>query len=180
VRVLPARLTHASIDRVTTPRLRGERATRADGPFLGSLLQDPRVAATLGGVRSDVEVEARLERHVRHWETHGFGYWFFLDRETDELVGCGGLQVTRVGGREDVELGYAVAADRWGAGLATEMAQASVAVAFDDLGLDEVIAFALTTNTASRRVMEKVGFEYDRDITHARAPHALYRLRARR
>jgi RimJ/RimL family protein N-acetyltransferase len=37
------------------------------------------------------------------------------------------------------------------------------------------VAVTLTTNTASRRVMEKLGMNYERDIEHAGLPHVLYR-----
>jgi [ribosomal protein S5]-alanine N-acetyltransferase len=77
-----------------------------------------------------------------------------------------------VGGNVEVELAYALVAEYWDRGLATEM----LAVAFEHLGLTELVCFTLTANRASRRVMEKVGFEYERDVVHAGQPHVLYRL----
>jgi RimJ/RimL family protein N-acetyltransferase len=41
-----------------------------------------------------------------------------------------------------------------------------------------VVCFTLTTNRASQRVMEKAGFEYERDIVHAGLPHVFYRITA--
>ena len=41
--------------------------------------------------------------------------------------------------------------------------------------IDEVV---LSTNAASRRVVEKAGFRYERQVTHAGGPHLLYRLTA--
>ena len=61
-----------------------------------------------------------------------------------------------------------------GSGPATELAQASVDVAFDELGLREVVAFTLPDNVASRRVMEKAGLRYEREIVHVGLPHVLY------
>ena len=52
----------------------------------------------------------------------------------------------------------------------------AVEVAFEDLDLEEVVAFTLPDNIASRRVMEKAGFAYDRDIQRAGLPHVLYRI----
>ena len=80
-------------------------------------------------------------------------------------------------GREEVELGYRVAAARWGQGISTEMAEALVGVAREPLGLEEIVAFTLPYNVASRRVMEKVGFRYERDIEWAALAHVLYRQR---
>jgi ribosomal-protein-alanine N-acetyltransferase len=80
-------------------------------------------------------------------------------------------------GHPEVELGYRVAAAWWGRGIATEMASALVAVARDRLGLADLVAFTLPYNLASRRVMEKAGFTYERDIEWAALPHVLYRQR---
>jgi RimJ/RimL family protein N-acetyltransferase len=38
------------------------------------------------------------------------------------------------------------------------------------------VAFTLPTNTGSRRVMEKLGFHYEREISRAGLAHVLYRL----
>jgi ribosomal-protein-alanine N-acetyltransferase len=67
-------------------------------------------------------------------------------------------------------------AERWGEGLATEVARELVRVAFDDVGLPDVVAFTLPTNVASQRVMQKAGLELERDIVWADLPHVLYRL----
>jgi RimJ/RimL family protein N-acetyltransferase len=52
-----------------------------------------------------------------------------------------------------------------------------VAVAFEQLELLSIVAFTLPDNVASRRVMDKAGFEYERDIMHAGLAHVLYRRR---
>jgi hypothetical protein len=77
-----------------------------------------------------------------------------------------------------VELAYALMAEYWNRGLATEMAGAILSVAFERLGIEELVCFTLTTNRASQRVMEKAGFEYERDVVHAGQPHMLYRVTA--
>ena len=92
-------------------------------------------------------------------------------------VGRGGLQYTFTAGLHDVEAGWAIVPERWGQGLATELARACVEVAFEQLGLREIVAFTLPDNIASRRVMEKAGFEYERDIVHVGLAHVLYRRR---
>ncbi len=134
--------------------------------------------ATLGGVRTPDATRSYLEAVIQHWEDHGFGFWIFYDKATGELVGRGGLRRLEIEGTPEVEVAYAVVSDRWGQGLATEMAEAAVAVAFGKLKLASVVAFTFSSNKASRRVMEKVGFSYERDIVYADLPHVLYRLTA--
>jgi RimJ/RimL family protein N-acetyltransferase len=96
------------------------------------------------------------------------------------MVGRGGLQWTYVGGHDEVEVAWAVVPERWGEGLATELAEASIATAFGPLHLEQIVAFTLPHNITSRRVMEKTGFQFERDIVHAGLPHVLYRRRRER
>ena len=161
---------------VETERLRGERISAAHHAELLALLGDPRVGATLGGTLTAEQVTGSLVAKEAHWDRHGFGYWLWREKTTGACVGRGGLQRTHVGGRDEVEIGWAVAADRWGEGFATELGRGSARVAFEQLGLPDVVAFTLVDNGASRRVMEKLGFVYERDVEHAGLPHVLYRL----
>jgi RimJ/RimL family protein N-acetyltransferase len=163
---------------VTTPRLRGEPLGPGHHDLLLGLLGEARVAEWLwpddpGAVPR--EIGRWLAGDVEHWERHGFGYWLWRERTTGEPVGRGGLKRARVADRDEVEVGWVVRADRWGQGYATELAEASISFAFARLGLQDVVAFTLPHNAASRRVMEKTGFEYERDIVHHGLPHVLYR-----
>jgi RimJ/RimL family protein N-acetyltransferase len=142
-----------------------------------AMLADPRVGATLGGAATAAMVDAQIANVMRDWAVHGFGWYAFVDRGTGALVARGGPHPACVEGVEEVEIGWTVAADRWGQGLATELGAASLDVAFGPLGLVDVVSYTLHDNLASRRVMEKLGFAYERDILHAGLPHVLYRRR---
>ena len=161
-----------------TRRMNAERLRAAHFEELCGLYADERVMATLGGVRTPDATRIYLEAVIQHWENHGFGFWIFYDIATGELVGRGGLRRLEIEGTREVEVAYAVVAERWGQGLATEMAEAAVDAAFRRLKLASVVAFTLPSNKASRGVMEKVGFSYERDIVYADLPHVLYRLTA--
>jgi RimJ/RimL family protein N-acetyltransferase len=167
----------ASIESFATERLVASRIGPADFAELSVLHHDSRVMATLGGVRTDAETRRFLREKCDHWEQYGFGMWMYRDRVTGVFVGRGGLQHIEVGGSEEVEVGYTVAAASQGHGLATEMVRAMVAVGFEQLGLTNLVAFTLPNNIASRRVMEKAGFGFERDIDHVGNPNVLYRLR---
>jgi RimJ/RimL family protein N-acetyltransferase len=82
--------------------------------------------------------------------------------------------VTVVEGVLEVELAWAVHPDHWGQGYAAELAIPARDLVFSR-DIRSVVAFTLPDNTASRRVMEKLGMTYDRDIVHADLPHVLYR-----
>ena len=169
-----------ALDRLETARIVYERLRYDHARELAPLLQDPRVARTLsasGRPPTDAELSLSLQTKITHWLRYGFGLWLMRDRETGEMIGRGGLQHTQVGGRPEVEVGWSVVPDRWNQGLATELARLSVEVAFDDLGLEELVAFTLPDNIASRRVMEKSGFSYERQFDHVGLRHVLFRQR---
>lgn len=169
------------VGRVETPRLIGEPVGIAHLDDLTAMHADERVMRTLGGLRTRAETAALIERLAGHWAEHGFGYWAFFDAATGEFVGRGGLgQVEIDGVGSEVEVGWAVVADRWRQGLGTEIARVSVDVALGELGLESVVAFTLPDNVASRGVMAKAGFAYERDITWRSLPHVLYRYPAAR
>jgi ribosomal-protein-alanine N-acetyltransferase len=164
-------------ERLQTPRLLLSRPADADLPDLTAMHTDPRVMATLGGLRSPEELDALHRRLLGSWERDGFGVWVARHRPDGRFVGRGGLRRVQVGGRDEVEVAYARVPGFWGRGLATELAREGVRVGFEVLRLAELVCFTLPTNAASRRVMEKAGFCYERDIEHAGLPHVLHRLR---
>ena len=111
------------------------------------------------------------------FDRFGFGFWVWREKRSGDVVARGGIQHTHVGGADEVEVGWAVASDRWRQGLATELGAASIREAFETHGIADLVAFTLPHNAASRRVMEKLGMTYERDVVHAELPHVLYRLR---
>lgn len=172
-----------ALQRLETPRMVASRISEGDLPELLGLVRDRRVAATLsltGQPPGEAEVREGLIEAVGHWELHGFGLWLLRGRSGGRLVGRGGLQHTFVTGHDEVEVAWAIVPELWGRGLATELARASIEVAFGLLDLDQVIAYTLPHNWGSRRVMEKCGFTYDGRIEQQEVPHVLYRLNGRR
>ncbi|HEY2882940.1 MAG TPA: GNAT family N-acetyltransferase, partial [Pirellulales bacterium] len=132
---------------------------------------------TLGGRRTAEQVREYLHEHLAHFARHGYGLWMFHSKANDRFVGRGGLRNVFVGGHDEVEVGYALMPEFWKQGLATEIAQASAEIGFKQCELPELVSFTLPTNFASRRVMEKVGFQFERDIVYKELPHVLYRLK---
>lgn len=165
-----------SIDSFRTARLVAERLRETDFGELCLMHHDPRVMATLGGVRTDEETRKFLDKSLDHWDRHGFGLWIFRDAADGRFVGRGGIRHVEIVGKDEVEVAYALRAEAWGKGLATEMARASLALAFDSFGLPEVVAFTLPTNKASQRIMQKLGFAYEREFDYEGHPQVLYRL----
>jgi [ribosomal protein S5]-alanine N-acetyltransferase len=95
-----------------------------------------------------------LDPDIEEWGTR-----FFVTGEPPELVGWGGFK----GPPDDgvAELGYEIAESRRGRGLATAATNAMLDEAWGDPSVTAVIAHTLAERSASTRVLEKTGFEFD-------------------
>jgi RimJ/RimL family protein N-acetyltransferase len=158
-----------------TERLSLRRPTEADLPDLLAMYRDPVVMATLGGLRDEEWTRAAITRTTVHWEQHGFGWWIARDPATGAFLGRGGLRRLFVGSAEEFEIGYGFVTSAWGRGLATELAREAARVGFEVLQAPDIVCFTSPTNLKSRRVMQKVGFRFERDIVYVNMPHVLYR-----
>jgi ribosomal-protein-alanine N-acetyltransferase len=170
------------VNKLQTRRLIGTPAGPRDFADIRLLHGDPSVMATLsvdGATFSEEDSRAFLARAEQHWRSHGFGLWTLRERDGGNFAGYGGIKHATVEGRDEIELAYAIRSGAWGQGFATEASLAALKLGFDAMRLDRIVAFTLPHNRASRSVMEKCGFTYQRDIVHAGLPHVLYILEAR-
>jgi RimJ/RimL family protein N-acetyltransferase len=173
-----------------TPRLVLRPWRAADREPFARLNADPAVMEHFPSVLTRAESDALAERAEAHFASHGFGPWAV------EVVG-GGLFIGFVGlvhvGFEApftpaVEIAWRLARSAWGHGYASEAAHEACRIAFEELGLSELVAFTVPANTRSRAVMARLGMRHDErgDFEHPRLPeghalrkHVLYRLPAR-
>ena len=116
-----------------------------------------------------------LELKLAHWREHRFGIWIFRDGE-GAFVGRCGIHRWSLDDRPEVELGYIVRSALWSRGYATEMGRAVVDHAFLALSLPALVGFTPPGNLASRRVLEKLGFVFERTFTAWEKESVLYRL----
>lgn len=164
------------LETFTTPRLLAERLRASDFDDIHRMNQMPEVMKMIGGIRSVEATREYLEIGLDHWDRHGFGVWLLRSRDDGAAVGRSVLRYAKIDGNDETEFGYALLPDYRGIGLATEVSRALLAIAFLTLRLETVVAVIAPTNLASRRVAEKVGGRYERDVVHAGALHALYRV----
>ena len=111
---------------------------------------------------------------MNHQEEHGFGLWAVELRETGAVIGAAGLGHLEDG--PEVEVGYRFLKRHWGNGYATEAARVSIDFGLDELGLNEIVAVTLSTNLASRRVMEKCGLAFVGVVDVYGNPHVKYAI----
>jgi ribosomal-protein-alanine N-acetyltransferase len=167
-----------TLECLRTPRLMLQRFVESDFEPLHVMHSDERVMKTLGGVQDHAQNRALLADLTAHWVAHEFGWWAARSLDDGRFLGRGGLRRVHVCGEDEVEVGYGLVVDAWGQGLASEIAMASIWVAFERLRLDALVSFTLPDNLGSRNVMEKCGFSFDRDFVYKGWPHVLYRLSA--
>ena len=65
---------------------------------------------------------------------------------------------------DEVELLYGLAKDYWGRSIITQAAKAAISFGFETANLKRIIALVLPENQASKRVIEKVGFDYEKQL----------------
>ncbi len=124
------------------------------------------------------QVQERLDTEIANQRFYGMQYWPMFALEDGSHVGCCGL---RPRAKRVHELGFHVRSRLWRNGYAFEAARAVAAYAFDALGASELVAGHHPRNAASRRVLEKLGFEFVREEFYAPTGlrHPSYVLRAK-
>jgi ribosomal-protein-alanine N-acetyltransferase len=160
-----------------TARLRLRPVAGEDYADLCALFGDPAVMRYInhGVGRTVEETRAHTERMVQHWEEHGFGMWALHHKADGEFVGRCGFRF--LDDTALVELGYTLHQRFWGQGLAVEAGRACLEYAFQHLEHDRIVAITLEENLASRRVMEKLGFQFEGPAHYYKTDVVLYALR---
>jgi RimJ/RimL family protein N-acetyltransferase len=148
-----------------TERLILRRLTGRDVENLFVLDSDPAVMRVINGgkptPREVIETETLPQLLGFYGHTPEYGLWAAIEKSTGEFIGWLSLRCDE-GDLEKVELGYRLRQSAWGKGYATEGSQALVDKGFSELGAQRIFATTMTVNTASVRVMEKVGLKYVR------------------
>ena len=128
-------------------------------------LEDAKTVAMLANDRRIAENTARIPHPYKKTDAEGFiasankgeGESVFLITLRDKTV-VGACGVVLQDGA--AELGYWLGVNYWGQGYATEALHAVIDYAFTDLEHAALSAGARVTNPASRRVLEKCGFQW--------------------
>lgn len=161
--------------------------TAADrGPF-AALNADPEVMRYFMATLTREESDAVAQRVQDAFAEQGFGFWAVEVPGVTPFGGFVGLNRPRFSAHFTpcVEVGWRLGRRFWGRGYATEAARAALAYGFDELALDEIVAFAVEGNARSRAVMERLGMTHDPadDFDHPGVPaghplarHVLYRI----
>ena len=149
-----------------TDRLGLRHVTVDDAAFMLALLNDPGFLENIGDkeVRTlDAAREHISNGPIKSYQENGYGMYLVVRKEDGAEMGLAGL-VNREG-LDGVDLGYAFLPDYTGKGYALEAAESVVEDARGRLQLDELLAIVTLENGPSNRLLEKLGFQFDRMIT---------------
>jgi len=128
-------------------------------------LEDAKAVAQLANDRRIAENTARIPHPYSLVDAEKFfasvnrgeGETAFLITREKLVLGAVGIGMSE---REPPEIGYWLGVKFWGHGYATEAVRAVIDHAFGDLNFEALAAGARVTNPASRRVLEKCGFQW--------------------
>jgi len=164
---------------IETARLRLEPWHSDDWRALHAIAREPEVMRyiTNGAPWNETQTQEFVTRQQRHFSERNYCLWKLIVKNTDVQSGetvdglCGIQPLTET---NEIEIGYWLAQRHWGHGLATEAARAAARDAFERVGLDRLVAIAQKENTASLRIMQKLGMAYERNHIHRGIPVVLY------
>ncbi len=151
--------------KITTERLFLKELNEQHAPFILELVNEPSWIENIGDkkVRTIEDAKGYINKGpAESYRVNGFGL-YLVELKTKKIpVGLCGLIK-----REELnypDIGYALKPEFWGVGLASEAGIGVLEHAKQKLGITKVLGITSMSNTASIRVLEKIGLKYERLI----------------
>lgn len=152
-----------------TTRLRLRTITLDDAAFYLQLVNEPAYLANIGdkGIRTiEDAIDSIKKGPIDMQERLGFSLYIVESKQNNIAIGMCGL--IKRDGLDDVDIGYGFLSAYTGQGLASEAATAVVNYARTTIGLPRLVAITAPENAISSRVLEKIGFTYEKIISLTR------------
>ena len=148
-----------------TERLVLRKISVDDAEFIIELLNLPSFLRYIGDkeVRNAADAVRYIETGpIASYERFGFGLYLVELKETGVSIGiCGLLKRDSL---PDVDVGFAFLPSYWSQGYAFESASAVITYGREVLGLRRIVAITSLDNSASMRLLEKIGLKFERLI----------------
>ena len=171
------------MDLIETPRLRLEPldASRLDAFIALTAERDTMRYWGADGPFTREEAEQNFSASLARIREFDFGKRWIVSRENG--VGLGFVDTKFFGqscedvSPDEVEIGWMLTPSARGKGYATEAGAAIRDEAFERLWLESIVAVHHPDNAASRRVVERLGMAFERDVVAKDGwPYCLHRL----
>lgn len=151
---------------LSTDRMYLREFTLADADAVFEFNSEPEVTRYTGdadAVKTRQDAEKIIsEIWLKEYQQYGYGRWAIVLKETDRVIGFCGFKYIESLAMPD--LGYRLLPDYWGVGLATEIAQATLAYGKRVMALENAFADAMPDNIASNKILEKLGFTFSQQV----------------
>lgn len=147
-----------------TKRTTLRRFKKSDLEFMRQLEGDPDVVkCTPYKIPQTIDqTKARLDGLVEKEGVYApFGVWAAFEKNSKEFLGW--FMLMRIEASSP-ELGFMLVKKFWGQGYATEIAARIIELGFQELQQTTIVAHTNTENISSMRVLEKLGFQYWKNI----------------
>lgn len=169
-----------------TERLRLRQWKPSDSEPFAAMSADPDVMAFFLTSLNRAESDAMIQRCQALIAERGWGLWAVELKQTEQFIGLVGLHIpsAELPFSPCVEISWRIAKDFWNKGYATEAAKCVLQFGFEQLELDEIVAFTTLVNLPSQAVMKKLGMRLMPDnfehpavpVGHELRQHCLYKL----
>jgi ribosomal-protein-alanine N-acetyltransferase len=150
---------------IETERLLIREIVEDDAPFINALLNSPGFLKYIGdrGVRSDDDARSFIQERLRKsYEVNGYGLYAVLLKADSTPVGmCGFVRRDTLPGPD---LGFAFLPEFEGKGFGTESSIRMLEYGRNELKFDDLYAITTPDNTGSIKLLEKLGFAFDKTI----------------
>ncbi len=165
------------MQKIQTERLELCHTELSDALFLLELYNTPKWIQYIGDrqIRSVDDARRYIQDHLRP-QIEEYSYGNYIVRHQGQAVGVCGLYNRE--GLEGVDLGFALHPDFEGRGFASEAGQALMSFAWDGLSMDSISAITLEVNVSSKKVLDRLGFQYVRKVKLEKRSQELLLYRA--
>jgi RimJ/RimL family protein N-acetyltransferase len=151
---------------IQTDRLNLRLLADNDAEFILDLLNQPSWLEFIGdrGVHNLDDARAYINNGpLAMIKQYGFGLYLTEIKSSKTPIGLCGLLKRE--GLDDVDIGFALHPDFWGAGYAKEAAEHCLQYARDKLQLTRVVAITLPTNTACISLLKGIGMSFEKELS---------------
>lgn len=146
-----------------------------DNPNVSKYLRIP--------LKTKTEAEEYIRKIINEYQKNNIGRFAVILKENNKLIGMSGLKfrATEENNYSNIyDLGYRIAYEYWRKGLATEAATAWLNYGFNEMKLPVIYACAVSDNTGSNTVLQKLGFEFVNEYSANNQPHSWYKFDSNR
>lgn len=167
------RLAGLPWDILETEHLKVRESTLSDVEDFYRIYATPSITYYMEDLFGDrADERAYMEAYIRHvYGFYGFGLWTVLHKGEDRVIGRAGLSIRE--GYDSPELGFVIDAAYQRKGYGYEVCRAILHYAKDELGFEMIHALVKEENTASLKLLRKLGFYIQQKVEESGGEYLL-------